>query len=60
MVKKVTWKVVFDDFKSRYPSLSKRVRRWAPYNFLEIVLFLNDDLKLTYSYMTHQASFITE
>ena len=47
---KVTWEVIFQEFKSRYPKLSKSVSHWNPYDYAEILITLKDNTKLIYNY----------
>ena len=47
---KITWEVIFQEFKSRYPKLSKSVSHWNPYNYAEILITLKDNTKLIYNY----------
>ena len=49
-VNKITWEVIFQEFKSRYPKLLKSVSNWNPYNYAEILITLKDNTKLIYNY----------
>ena len=54
---KVTWGMIFDDFKRRHPRLSKSVRQWKPWNYLTIVIDMTDGTRMLYDYYTHKAIF---
>lgn len=47
---KITWEVTFQEFKTRYPKLSKRVSHRKPYDYAEILITLKDNTKLIYNY----------
>lgn len=55
---KITWEMIYKDFKQRHPNLSKEVRRWNPLNFATIELHLKDGTRMSYDYDLHQAKFI--
>ena len=38
--RKVTWKDIFNNFKSVYPRLSKEAQDYRPYNYMSIVVYL--------------------
>ena len=40
--RKVTWKDIFNNFKSVYPRLSKEAQDYRPYNYMSIVVY--DDM----------------
>ena len=44
--RKVTWKDIFNNFKSVYPRLSKEARDYRPYNYMSIVIYLTDGTKV--------------
>ena len=44
--RKVTWKDIFNNFKSVYPRLSKEARDYCPYNYMSIVVYLEDGTKV--------------
>lgn len=47
---KITWEVIFKEFKIRYPKLSKSVSHWKPYNYAEVLIILKDNTNLIYNY----------
>lgn len=55
---KIPWQKVFDDFKRRHPRLSKQVTYWCPHDYLTVLIYLNDGMKLTYSYLDHRATIL--
>ena len=59
MRKKITWQVIFEDFKVRHPRLSGQILHWRPYDYSTIVLYLNDGMKLLYNYDNHSAKMMT-
>lgn len=52
--KKITWKVIFDDFKSQYPKQSKSVLGFEPYDYATIKLLFPDRVRMSYNYDTKQ------
>ena len=40
--RKVTWKDIFNNFKSVYPRLSKEAQDYRPYNYMSIIVYLAD------------------
>ena len=44
--RKVTWKDIFNNFKSVYPRLSKEAQDYRPYNYMSIVVYLEDEPRL--------------
>lgn len=50
MSNKVTWDQIYEDFKCRYPNLSKTVMRWQPFDFATIKLWTNDEMRIIYDY----------
>ena len=46
--RKVTWKDIFNNFKSVYPRLSKEAQDYRPYNYMSIVVYLADGTKVGY------------
>ena len=41
--KKITWDVIYDDFKKEYPKLK-------PYDYATILIFFLDRVRMTYNY----------
>lgn len=55
---KVTWKDIFNNFKSVYPRLSKEVRDYRPYNYMSIVVHLEDGTKVIYDDVAKRAKML--
>ena len=58
--RKITWQMVYDDFERRHPNLSKRVSRWAPYDYAAILIYIKDGMILEYNYDSSTAVIITD
>ena len=56
--RKVTWKDIFNNFKSAYPRLSKEARDYRPYNYMSIVIYLTDGTKVVYDDMAKRAKML--
>ena len=56
--RKVTWKDIFDNFKSVYPRLSKEAQDYRPYNYMSIVVYLADGTKVVYDDMVKRAKML--
>lgn len=52
---KISWKMILTDFKNRHPKLSKQITYWCPHDYLTILIYLKDGMKLTYDYYKHEA-----
>lgn len=55
---KVTWRMIYEDFKQRYPNLKKEVTYWKPLEFATIELWLKDGDRMKYDYDMKKAEFI--
>lgn len=60
MSKKITWDVIFRDFKKNNPEYAKRVWHWRPHDYATIVLYLNNRNKATYNYDTKEIHLLQE
>ena len=60
MSNKVTWKDIYQDFKSRYPNLSKHVIGYEPYNYATIKLWLDDGNKMIYDQELKRATLLSD
>lgn len=56
--RKVTWKDIFNNFKSVYPRLSKEAQDYRPYNYMSIVVYLADGTKVVYDDMAKRAKML--
>lgn len=54
MNKKITWNMVFADFKRNHSKLRKEVTYWCPYDYLTIELYFKDGRKAKYTYFDHK------
>lgn len=55
---KLTWDNVYEHFKSVYPKLSKMSVRFAPCNYMMIVVYLSDGTKMIYDDLKKQARMV--
>lgn len=53
----LTWRKIYDDFKSRHPNLSRMSVRYDPYDYAEILVYLNNGMKLSYNYDSRLVNF---
>lgn len=60
MDRKITWRMIHADFKSRFPNFRKHVIHWHPYDVLTIKLYLDDGKKCIYNYDEHRVTFIKD
>lgn len=49
-MKKITWEVIRDSFKKRYPKKHKEVIYWRPHQYGTIKLYFKDGRTGTYNY----------
>ena len=56
--RKVTWKDIFNNFKSVYPRLSKEAQDYRPYNYMSIVVYLAGGTKVVYDDMAKRAKML--
>ena len=54
--KKITWDVIFRDYKSHYPKGCKDVLHFQPYAFATILLIFQGGERMTYNYDTKNLS----
>jgi hypothetical protein len=54
---KVSWQSIYDDFRIRFPKLSKLALYYQPYNFMTIVVYLQNGDKLIYDGLYQRAWF---
>lgn len=52
--KKITWDVIYMDFKERHPKLRKTVLGFKPYDYAMILLIFPDRVRMTYNYDTKE------
>lgn len=56
MRKKITWRMIYTDFKKQFPKESKLVTYWRPYDYATIQLYFKKGNIRTYNYDTKQLS----
>lgn len=47
---KVTWEMIYEDFKKKYPQFSQHSYHFEPYDFAKIKVYLEDGIKFVYDY----------
>ena len=52
--KKITWDVIYDDFKKEYPKLKTKALGFKPYDYATILIFFLDRVRMTYNYDTKE------
>ena len=57
MNKKVTWNIIREDFKRRYPKLNKEVMYWRPHDYATIFIRFKDLSEGLYNYDEHRFTF---
>lgn len=60
MSKKITWEVIYKDFRQRHPNMKKLVTYWRPYSYATIKLYFNDGMLAIYNYDNKKATFLKE
>lgn len=55
---KITWRMVFEDFKTRLPNLAKEVVDYRPHGYLEIQVWLKDGTTMSWDYLQKKATII--
>lgn len=58
--RKITWRMVYEEFKQRHPNLGKRASCFRPHSYATILIFLKDGTKMLYNYDNKMATFIRE
>lgn len=56
--RQVTWKDIFNNFKTVYPNLSKGVADYRPYDYMTIVVYFTDGSRMTYDDVKKRAKLI--
>ena len=57
----ITWRMIYTDFKSRFPNLRKKAIWYGPHSYATIVISIKDDTgvrDITYNYDTKEVKFI--
>ena len=56
---KITFKMIYIDFKKRYPRLAKMVIHWQPHSYATIYVKLKNGMELTYDIDTERATILS-
>ena len=59
MAKKITWTLVYKDFKEQYPRLGKEAIAFKPYSYATIVIMFSGKPRKLYNYDTKELSEVT-
>ena len=54
----ITWKMIFNEFKQKFPNLIKDLHSWRPYDHLKILIKQIDGTEIIYDYLTKK-SYVT-
>ena len=56
--RKVTWKDIFDNFKTLYPTLARRIADYRPHDYMSIIVWLDDGTAVIYDDTAKRAKWI--
>lgn len=48
---KITWNDIYEEFRKKFPQMSKTAIRYAPYGYMSILVYFSDGSKLVYDSM---------
>ena len=54
IAKKITWEVIFQDFRLQHPKLATKVLKYDAYDYATILLVFHDGLRMIYNYDTKE------
>ena len=54
----IPWKKVYERFEFYYPRIAKKTCHWQPYDFGQIMIWLEDGRKFVYDYDAQMGCFI--
>lgn len=60
MKDKITWKMIYDEFKNAYPSKRKEAIHYEPFGVSEILIFMKDGSKYVYNQQYHRLRCVQE
>lgn len=60
MQDKITWKMIYDEFKDTYPSKHKETIHYEPFGVAEILIFMKDGSKYVYNHQYHRLRCVQE
>lgn len=55
---KISWQMIYCDFKKMYPRLSKDAIHYIPHGYLTIKVTMSDGAKLLYDYYSKKVTFL--
>lgn len=58
MSKKITWKMLYDEFRKNHPELGKKTVYHRPYDFMTILIYVDDGTMGIYDGLKHHFEFI--
>ena len=57
---KITWEMIYNDFRERHPLTGRKVKDYRPYDQLTIVMWISDGSKITYNYLDKKVRILDE
>lgn len=51
----LSWQLIFDEFKQRYPSICDEMVNWYASGYLKITIRLKDGCEIVYDYVNKRA-----
>lgn len=58
MSKKITWKMIYKQFRITYPNLRKDIYHWCPYDYLAIRIHFCDGRTGIFDYLQNKLEYI--
>lgn len=58
MSKKITWLDIYQDFKQRFPNLSKKAIDYHANGYMSILVYFTDGSQMIYDYMERKGKLI--
>lgn len=49
---KITWNDIYEEFRKKFPKLSKAAVRHVPYGYMSILIYFSDGSKMVYDSAT--------
>lgn len=59
MKRRVGWSEVYENCQSLYPNLTRKALGYRPYDYMSILIYFPDGLRMIYSEVERRARFIT-
>lgn len=57
---KITWDVIYKDFRHNHPKLKQRVLGYESYDYATILLVFPDRIRMTYNYDTKELKILSD